>query len=77
MNATDTLRNLAAIAASRAETYKPGDEARTDLQWFASKAESLANAIDRGVISAERFEIEITNLDEIGAMPAQSGQLSL
>lgn len=72
MNAVDTLRNLAAIASSRAETYKVGDEARTDLQWFAGQADALANAVARGVVSDERLAAEVAKLNEIGALPTFS-----
>jgi hypothetical protein len=65
MDRIDNLRIAAATAASRAETSPVGSDLRTDYQWFASKAESLANAIERGVLSDERIETEVAALNDI------------
>ncbi len=76
MNAIDTLRHLAAIANSRVESLPLG-EARSNLQWFAHSAESLANAVERGVVSPERFAAEIVKLNDIDALPEWAGELAI
>lgn len=67
MDIVTNLQIAAATAASRAETYKIGDEIRNDLEWFASKAESLAAAITRGAVQGDRIAAEVAKLNEIGA----------
>jgi len=64
MNTVDTLRHLAAIADSRAEILPLGDE-RSDYQWFSNNAGSLANAIERGVLTDARISAEVAKLNEI------------
>jgi hypothetical protein len=65
MNTVETLRHLAAIADSRAEVAPIGSEDRSDYQWFSGNANSLANAIEDGRITAERQVTEIARLNTI------------
>ena len=76
MNAIDTLHSLAAIANSRVESLPLGNE-RSNLQWFAHSAESLANAVQRGVVSPEQFAAEIAKLNSIEALPGWAADLAI